>query len=89
MEARQDGRPWGWGDQERQAGGALWEKQERKEGDCPAHSGPGRLLSSQADPLPSKPPPGHVGAGGIGRWPRGDQERQAGGALREELVSRG
>ena len=31
------------------------------EGDCPAHSGMGRPLSSQANPLLSKPsPPGHV-----------------------------
>ena len=34
------------------------------EGNCPTHLGTGSLLSSQADPLPSKPHPGCVGPWG-------------------------
>ena len=54
------------------------------EGDCPAHSGTGSLLHSQAGSLFSKAhsrPHGSLRAyeGGLG-----DQERQAGGVLWEE-----
>ena len=45
-------------------GGAIWEEWERIEGNCPTYSGPGSLLSSQANPLSSKAPPGHVGPWG-------------------------
>ena len=41
--------------------GPSWRSGRGEESDCPAHSGPGSLLSSQGDPLPSKPPPGCVG----------------------------
>ena len=37
--------------------GHLGRSGREAEGDCPAHSGLGSLLSSQAGPLPSKPPP--------------------------------
>ena len=48
-EARQDQRPWGCRDQERQVGGARPERRSRRgeEGACPAHSSPGSLLGSQ------------------------------------------
>ena len=47
-----EGRGVGGADQERQAGGALREEQERSvEGVCPTHSGMGSLLNSQTDPL--------------------------------------
>ena len=45
------------------------------EDDRLAHSGPGRLLSSQASPLPCKAPQphsGHIGPGVIGRRLRGE-----------------
>ena len=58
MEARQD--------QERQAGGTLWEKRERSRGRSPGPLGSGSLLSSQAGTPPPKPHPGRVGLGGIG-----------------------
>ena len=54
------------------------------EGDCPAHSGLESLLSSQANPLPSKAPSRSQVLGGIGRRPRGEQDRQVGGVLWEE-----
>ena len=42
-------------------GGPSERSGREAEGDCPAHLGPGSLLNSQANPLPSKPPPGNVG----------------------------
>ena len=45
-------------------GGALWEERERSEGNWPAHSGSGSLLSSHADHPPSRAPPGCVGPWG-------------------------
>ena len=50
-------------------------------GDCPTHSGPGRLLSSQANPLPSKTPSRLRGSLGEKEGGQGDQERQVGGTL--------
>ena len=49
VEARQDWCPWGWGDQERQAGGTLpdWRIRRGEEDICPIHSRPGSLLGSQ------------------------------------------
>ena len=52
------------------------------EGNCPTHLGPGSLLSSQADPLSSKTPPGHVGPWGhrreAGENRRGRQKEPSG-----------
>ena len=72
--------------QERQAGGALLEKRRAF-----AHPlRPGSLLSTQASPLPSKAhSTSHTGPGGIGRRPRGEQEKQMGGALRDRRSRRG
>ena len=48
------------------------------EGDCPTHSGTGRLLSSRDDPRPPNPPPGHMGPQGrrreAGEMRRGRRE---------------
>ena len=69
-------------------GGTLREEHERSRGQPPGPLGLGSLLSSQADPLPSKPPPGCVGPGGIGGRPRRSEETggrsPVGGALQEE-----
>ena len=66
VEARQDWRPWGRGDQERQTGGTLQEEQEKSRGQSPGPLESGSLLSSQAGSPRPKPHPGGVGPGGIG-----------------------
>ena len=71
--------------QERQVGGALQDERSSKgaEGICPAHSGPGSLLSSQADLPLSKAHSRPRGSWGPQVGGQGDQERQVGGVLRE------
>ena len=56
MEARQDWHPWGWGDQERQVRGTLWEELERSRGQSSGPLWPGSLLSSQAGTPPLQSP---------------------------------
>ena len=72
------------------------------EGDCPAHSGTGSLLSSQANPLPFKAPlpPAALVLGGIGRRPgrsgeaggrdppRPEEQERRGGRLPHPLKPR-
>ena len=75
-------------------GGALQDQKSRKgvEGVCPAHSGRGSLLSSQASPLPSKSPSrpsgswGHRREAGVIRRGRREGTFRTGGAGEEQSV---
>ena len=88
VEARQDRRPWGWGDQERQVGGASRRSgRGEEEGVCPAPLG--ACWATRLVPWPPRPPPtpSRIGPGGTGGR-LGDQERQAGGPPRPEEQER-
>ena len=94
VEARQDRCPWGWGDQERQAGGALPEEQKKSGGRLPRPHGhgepaelPGRSPALQT-PLQATWVLGGIGgrpgrsgeAGGRGP-PRPEEQERRGGRL--------
>ena len=90
VEARQDWRPWGQGDQEGRTGGNLQEERERSRGWSPGPLVPGSLLSSQAGTPPPKPPPGRVGPGCIkGRLGISGEAGRRGPARPEEQERRG
>ena len=72
--------------------GPLGRSRRGAEGDCPDHSGPGSLLSSQAGTLPSKAPPSphhHTGTGDIGGRPRRSGEAGVRGSPRPQTRGAG